>query len=230
MLAGGHRQSGDVIEQRVAGLHGAHIGLHRQQFFAREHLLDRVQRVFRKAIPKQRHLRVVIGIADGQAHHEAIHLRVGEELRARRADVVLRRDDDKGLFQRMRLPVHGDLPLLHRFQQRGLRFAGGTVDLVAQKQVGARRRALVIDELPALRLIHRKADDIRRHHVRRELYAAVAQIDGAGERHGQRGFAHAGHVVQQNVPFGQQRGEDMLDDPALAAHGLLHFENDGFKL
>ena len=25
---------------------GAHIGLHRQQFFAREHLLDRVQRVF----------------------------------------------------------------------------------------------------------------------------------------------------------------------------------------
>ena len=41
---------------------------------------------------------------------------------------------------------------------------------------------------------------------------------------------NAGHVVQQDVPFGQQRGEDMLDDPALAAHGLFHFENDGFKL
>ena len=160
MLAGGHRQPGDVIEQRVAGLHGAHIGLHRQQFFAREHLLDRVQRVFRKAIPEQRHLRVVIGVADGQAHHEAIYLRVGEELRARRADVVLRCDDDKGLFQRICPPVHGDLPLLHRLQQRGLRFAGGAVDFVAQKQVGVRRRALVIDELAALRLIHRKADDI----------------------------------------------------------------------
>ena len=34
------------------------------------------------------------------------HLRVGEELRARRADVVLRRDDDKGLFQRICPPVH----------------------------------------------------------------------------------------------------------------------------
>ena len=45
---GGHRQPGDVIEQRVAGLHGAHIGLHRQQFLAREHLLDCVQRVFER--------------------------------------------------------------------------------------------------------------------------------------------------------------------------------------
>ena len=130
----------------------------------------------------------------------------------------------------MRDTIDGYRAFFHDLQQRGLRFAGGAVDFVAQKQVGVRRRALVIDELTALRLIHRKADDIRRHHVRRELYAAVAQIDGAGERHGQRGFAHAGHVVQQDVPFGQQRGEDMLDDPALAAHGLFHFENDGFKL
>ena len=136
---------------------------------------------------------------------KAIHLRVGEELRARREPTLFCvAMTTKGFSSGYVSPVHGDLPLLHRLQQRGLCFAGGAVDFVAQ-QAGWRASPTpsMIDELTALRLIHRKADDIRRHHVRRELYAAVTQIDGAGERHGQRGFAHAGHVVQQDVPFGQ---------------------------
>lgn len=47
---------------------------------------------------------------------------------------------------------------------------------------------------------------------------------------GQRGFAHAGHIVQQNVSPCQKRAEHMFDDRALAANGFFHFNNDGFKL
>lgn len=47
---------------------------------------------------------------------------------------------------------------------------------------------------------------------------------------GQRGFAHAGHIVQQNVSPCQKRAEHMFDDRALAANGFFYFNNDGFKL
>lgn len=130
----------------------------------------------------------------------------------------------------MGFPVHGDLAFFHRFQKGGLRFAGGAVDFVGQKQIGVRRRARTIEKLSAGRVVHGEADDVRRQHIRRELHAAAGQIDGAAERDGQRGFAHAGHIVQQNVSPCQKRAEHMFDDRALAANGFFHFNNDGFKL
>ena len=55
---------------------------------------------------------------------------------------ILRGNHQKGLGQRVRVGVDGDLAFVHGFEQRGLRFGRGAVDFVGQQEVGEDRSAL----------------------------------------------------------------------------------------
>ena len=144
----------------------------------------------------------MVGIAHADADEETVELRIRQHCRTGRTHRVLRGKDDKRVRQRIRLAVHRDLVLLHRFQQRGLRLAGGTVNFVRQQQVRHDRAGLV-DELVCLFVIDREADDVRWHGIRRELHTARFQSKDFCKGHGCRGLADARHVLHENVALCQ---------------------------
>ena len=156
----------------------------------------RIQGIFDLPVPQDLHLALKIRVADGQPHQKAVQLGVGQKLGSRRAYMVFRGDDQKRRGQRMNLPVHRHLPLLHRLQQRRLGLAGGTVDLVSQEQIGAVDDAGHIAEAPALLIVHGKAHNIRGQHIRRELDAVILHPQHPSQGDGQSGLSHTGHVVQ----------------------------------
>ena len=128
------------------------------------------------------------------------------------------------------MPIYGNLSLFHRFQKGGLCFAGCAVNLIAQKQIGVRYGAGAVDEFAALPVIDGEADDIGGKHVRCELNTAEIKPQRTAERDGERRFADARHVVQQDMPLGKQCHENLFDDAALADDGFFDFGKDGFKL
>ena len=78
-------------------------------------------------------------VADRQLEQEPVELRLGQRVGALVLDRVLRGDDDERVGQRVRLALDGDLALLHRLEQRGLRLRRRAVDLVGQQHVGEHR-------------------------------------------------------------------------------------------
>ncbi len=94
----------------------------------------------------------------------------------------------------------GDLPLLHRFKQRGLRLGGRTVDFVSQNGV---RKYRAFHEPPfastcgAVLLDNFRAGDVGRHQVGRELNAAKREVQCAGECADHQGLCQSGDTLQQ---------------------------------
>ena len=113
----------------------------------------------------------------------------------------------------MALAADGDLMLLHRLQQRGLRFRRRAVDLVGQDHVGedrpcrnrsSRRRRLVF-------LDHFRAGDVRGHQVGRELDAAEFQRQRVGQRANHKRLGQARHAHQKAMPPGEHGHQQFFD-------------------
>ena len=115
--------------------------------------------------------------------------------------------------------------LFHRFQKGRLRLARGTVDLVGQQEIGHDRAGLV-DELPAVLVIDRKADDVRGDGVGDELDSPGLQPQDLGKGHGRGGLAHPGDVLHEDMPPGQDGHEDLFHRFGLAHHDLLDLVQD----
>ena len=154
---------------------------------------------------------------------------LGQQLRSGRAYWVLRRDDDERIRDGMRLAVDCYLTFLHDLQQCRLRLAGGAVDFVRQQQI-AHDRAGLEQQAAALLVVNGKTDDVRRNHVRGELNTAIVDTHRAAERQRQRGFAHARHVLQQNVAAGQNRHQRARQHVVLADDSLFDFTEYSFGL
>ncbi len=91
-----------------------------------------------------------VGILDEDLEHEAVLLGLGQRVGSFLLDRVLRGEHEERVGQLVAHAAHGDLPLLHRFQQRGLRLGRRAVDFVGQDHVGE-QRALEEAELAAAR-------------------------------------------------------------------------------
>jgi hypothetical protein len=102
----------------------------------------------------------------------------------------------------VRLAVDRDLPLLHRLQERRLRLRRRPVDLVREQDLREHRAGAEL-ELARLLVERAHAGDVGRQQVRRELDAAEGAVEGASERLGEHRLAHAGHVLDEEVPFAQ---------------------------
>ena len=126
-------------------------------------------------------------------------------------------------MQRIGRAVHGDLTLLHGLQQGGLGFAARPVDFIAQQQVGVVQRTGMIGKAAALPVVHGEAHQVGRQHVRGELHALVGKAHRPADGHGQGGFAHARHIIQQDMTVRQQGGQDLRDRLPLACDDLFNF-------
>ena len=162
-------------------------------------------------------------VAGGQRHRqleqEPVELRLGQRVGALVLHRVLGGDHDERVGQHPRGALDGDLPLLHRLQQRRLRLRRRAVDLVGEQQVGEdrplaegeRRRARVVDQRPG---------DVARHQVGGELHPLGVQRQGRREGAHQQRLGHAGHALEQHVAAAEQRDDQPGDGGVLADDGL----------
>ena len=164
--------------------------------------------------------RGVVGVPDRRADEESVELRLGKPVRTCLFDRVLRRDDHERMPHRVRLAVDRDLPLLHDLEQRGLGLRAGAVDLVGEHDVGEDGAGMEFEETAAL-VVDGDAGDVAREDVGRELHPVARACDRLGHGAGERGLARAGHVVEQQVPLAQERGECKANHPVLAEQHLF---------
>lgn len=155
------------------------------------------------------------GVADGDAGHEAVPLRLREGVGALHLDRVLGGDHHERARQRVTVAVHGDLALLHRLQQRRLGLGGGAVDLVADDDLREDRPGLEL-ELGLLLVVDAHAGDVRGQQVRGELDAADRAVHRSRQCLGQHRLADPGHVLDEEVALGQQDGQREPYDLRLA--------------
>ena len=160
------------------------------------------------------------GVADEDLHHEPVDLRLGQRIGALGLDRVLGGHDQERPGHAVGLPADGHLLLLHHLQQRALHLGRRPVDLVGQQQVGEHRPERDL-ELAAALVVDPGADEVGRHQVGGELDPVELPADRPGERlHGQR-LGQAGHALDEDVPAGQQRDQQPLEQHVLADDGLL---------
>jgi len=125
----------------------------------------------------------------------------------------------------MRRPLDRHLPLLHRFQERGLRLGRRAIDLVGEEHVREHGSGAEL-ELPRPLVVDRRTRDVRRHEVGRELHAAEPQAHHTGERARHQGLREAGNVVDQDVTVREETEQDQLEHGALADHRSFDLPED----
>jgi hypothetical protein len=160
-------------------------------------------------------LRSGIRIADLDCHQEAIELRLGQRVGADLLDGVLRGDDEKRVGQLARLAVLRHLPLFHRLHQRALRFRRRAVDFVGEHD-RVEDRAGMEPERARLGVEDRHAEHVGGKKVARELHARVLESQRCRKRLGERRFADAGNVLDQQMAAGEQTRKGELERLALA--------------
>ena len=118
-----------------------------------------------------------------------------------------------------RLTFERDLVFLHHFEQRALRFRRRAIDFIGQQNL-REHRAFDDAQFARLRIQHRVARDVGRHHVRRELHTRVVQRQALAIARGRAGLAEAGHAFDQRVTRSDQSDDDLFDDLVLSDDGL----------
>ncbi len=167
-------------------------------------------------------------VPDRDPRHETVPLRLRQGVGALHLDRVLGGDDHEGRGQLVGLPVHRDLALLHRLQQRGLGLGRGAVDLVTDHDLGEDRAGLEL-EVPPLLVVDAHAGDVRRQQVGGELDTPHRAVDGPGQRLGEHRLAHARHVLDEQMALREQHGQREPHDLGLALDHGLHRPADPLR-
>ena len=168
-------------------------------------------------------------IVDVDLEHEAVLLGFGERIRALLLDRVLGRQHEERVGQRMPHAADRHLPLLHGFQQRGLRLGRRAVDLIGQDRVREQGtfqepplaragRSILFDDL--------RPGDVGRHQVGRELDATERQVQSPRQRADHQGLGQAGHAFQQAMPAAEQGNQQLFDHVLLADDHLGQLTRD----
>ncbi len=158
----------------------------------------------------------------GEGHvdleHEAVELRLGQRIRALHLERVLGGQHEKRRVQPIYLAADRHGLLLHHLQQGRLGLGGGAVNLVGQHEVGENRAVPKAERLaPAIAFLEDvRADDVRGHHVGRELNARELQRQRVGQGADELSLAQPGHPLQQDVPPRQHPNQHAADDRLLA--------------
>src|SRR3954447_2907446 len=215
----------DVVAQRLRGVHAAGGVL------ALEHLGsvgDRLEVEHAVAtLVALEHPRLLRGarVAELEPDHEAVDLRLRERVGALVLDRVLRGEDEERAGELVRVDVDGHHPLLHALEQAGLGLRRGAVDLVDDHDVREDRARAELEALLAL-VVDAGADDVGRQQVGGALDARELRVDRLRQRACERGLADARIVLDEDVPFGEHRDDDVLEHVVAhldrAADVLLH--------
>ena len=161
-------------------------------------------------------------VVDEELEEEAVGLRLGQRVGALLLDRVLRRHDEEGPRELVRVAADGDLPLLHGLEEGRLDLGRGAVDFVGQDEVGE-DRTLVGGEAAVLRREDHRAHDVARQQVGRELDALELDAEGGAQGLDEERLREAGHALKEDVAVGQEGDQHAFDDGILADDGAADF-------
>ena len=130
-----------------------------------------------------------------------------------------------GAVEHERLALDGDLVLLHRFEEGGLRAWWRAVDLVGEQQPGE-QRALAEREVAVALVVDERSGEVGGQEVGGELSAGEVEPERLGERSCGEGLAEAGEVLEQHVAAGEDGREDERERLAFADDGDLDLVED----
>ena len=165
---------------------------------------------------------------DHDLEQEAVELRLGQGIGALHLERVLGREHEERRIEREALAGDRDLVLLHRLEQARLGLRRRPVDLVGEDEVGEDRAGLEAeDALAALLDEDVRAGDVGRHQVRRELDPVERAVDDVGDRPDEHRLAEAGHALEQDVAVGEEAGQRLADEVALADDDPADLALDG---
>src|SRR6185312_5981932 len=133
---------------------------------------------------------------------KAVELRLRQRVRPFKFHRILRRENREEIVERMPLTIRRHLPLLHRLKQRRLRARRHAVDLICQQKL-REHRTLVKRELSRLRRKHTRAQDVRRHHVRRTLHASELYSQEPRQRLHCERLRYTRHALHQRMATAQ---------------------------
>ena len=142
---------------------------------------------------------------------------------------ILGGHDEERAGQRMGLSVRSHLSLFHCFKQSTLGLRSGSVDLIGKHQVREDRTRMEAERVLAP-VVNGYTGNVRRKQITGELYALIAQTHHPGQRMGQRGFAHAGYVLDKQVPTGQHARNTQADLDGLPQDDAVQGFDSGVKL
>ena len=162
-----------------------------------------------------------VRVADDDLHHETVHLRFGQRIRAFLLQRVLRGEHEEWIGQFVGRLAEGYLAFLHGFEQRALHLGRSAVDFIGQNEI-AENRAVLGAEAAVLRIVNHRAHDVGGQHVRRELNTLEAEVDASGEGFERERFCQAGHAFEQDVAVGDERNEQAVDQMLLADNHAPH--------
>ena len=165
---------------------------------------------------------VLVGIADIDLQQEAVELGFRQRIGAFLLQRVLGGEHMERLRQVVALAGDGDVPLLHRLQQRRLRARAGAVDFVGHQQLGEDRP---LDEAEGAAAAiaffeHFGAQDVGWHQVGGELDALAFHAQHDAQGLDQLGLGEARHADQKQMATRQKRNECLIDDVLLAINDL----------
>ena len=111
--------------------------------------------------------------------------------------------------------THGDLAFRHRFEQGGLNFSGGPVNLISENNIVEQRAGFEV-ELAAVGLPYLGAGQVGRQQIRGELNALEIPFYQAGKLIDGAGFCQAGRALNQQVAIAQQCNKQSIKQVFLA--------------
>ena len=170
------------------------------------------------------HLFVLRQVVNHDVEHEAVELRFGQGVGAFHFNRVLRGEHEERFRQCVADAGGSDLVLLHRFEQRRLRFRRRAIDFVGQNHVGENRPRHECHGPSLAGLLQNfRAGNIRRHEVGCELDALKPEVKNLREGFDEERFGQAWRAGDEAMTAGEQRDQQFLDDLFLADDDLGQF-------
>ena len=119
-------------------------------------------------------------VIHSDVEQKPIQLRFGEGVRSFLLQRILRGQYNKWSGNQVHLAAHTDVPLLHRFEHRGLCLGRRPIDFIGQHEIGKNRaREEPVSSFPSVWILlnHLGARHVAGHQVGRELDALECQIE-----------------------------------------------------
>ena len=209
----------NVIADRVVHADLAHGRLQCEHLVDGDDRLQAVDRLPQPVREQHRFLGSLVGVADVHADHEPVQLVFRKRVSPLELVGILRRQYEEWAVERVGLPLDGNLPLHHRFEQRALRARGRAVDLVGQQDLREDRAGPEL-ELPLVGEEHAAPQDVAGEHVGGELQPRELTAEAERQGLGERGLSDSRSVLDQQMPLRQQGHERQPNGRLLAQDRL----------
>ena len=145
-----------------------------------------------------------------QSHEKAIELRLRQREGADLSEWILRGNHEEWRGQGIRGTVRRHTAFLHRFEECRLRFRCASVDLIREQDL-RKDRAWMKYKGRFFSVVNGGTEDISRQEITGELHPPELQPKGLRQSLGKHCFAHARHVLKEQVTPGEQTGHGEPD-------------------